>query len=135
VQCKALAAKVGPNIVRELEGAFAGAPAGWEGADVVGILCARREASKGVRDTVRRSGRGLIWVMVDDQVAHGGEADDEARIRQVVWNQRIADLCAEGLGVGIVYGGEKGDAHGLQGEVRLMWKGNIWQPEFGKTSP
>ncbi|TVY34146.1 Uncharacterized protein LSUB1_G006391, partial [Lachnellula subtilissima] len=32
IQCKALASKAEPRVVRELEGAFVGAPTGWRGA-------------------------------------------------------------------------------------------------------
>lgn len=152
VQCKALAGRVGPNLVRELEGAFTGAPDGWQDEDAIGVLCATREASKGVRDAIRDSARGLVWVMVERTGSVGagvteqpGESDRTAvpavpaqRIAQIVWNERVAEIGAQGLGVGVVYSGsaEPDVAHHskVRGEVRLMWDGRIWKPETGARS-
>jgi len=66
VQCKALAATPTPSIIRELAGAIVGAPEGWRGDDTIGVLCARREATAGVREAVRRAGRGVVWIMVEN---------------------------------------------------------------------
>ncbi|MCJ1474453.1 hypothetical protein MMC13_003111 [Lambiella insularis] len=110
VQCKNLQAKAGPNLVRELEGAFAGAPAGWRGENVVGVLCTGREATKGVQDV----GEGV------------------GRVRQLLWNQKVGALGAEGVGVGIRYS-SRGDLNfevgEIDGEVVLTWKGEVWQPD------
>ncbi|KAL2153133.1 hypothetical protein VTH82DRAFT_4288 [Thermothelomyces myriococcoides] len=58
VQCKAVQ-RPGPNLVRELEGAFVGAPAGWRAtADrhgVLGLLVTERPATKGIREALTRS--------------------------------------------------------------------------------
>ncbi|KAL8765230.1 MAG: hypothetical protein Q9209_007623 [Squamulea sp. 1 TL-2023] len=125
VQCKALKAKTNPETVRELEGIFAGAPAGWKGENVVGVLCAKREATKGVREAVRRSAAPIIWVMVEDS----GQA--KGRIRQILWNQRVSELGAEGVGVGLRYlPGEEGNK--VEKEVVLTWKGKVWDPDGGK---
>ncbi|PWY74447.1 hypothetical protein BO70DRAFT_431308 [Aspergillus heteromorphus CBS 117.55] len=70
VQCKALKTKLGPNLVRELEGTFAQAPVGWRsrthshthtysgsgggGGSVVGVLVSPREATRGVRGALAK---------------------------------------------------------------------------------
>jgi Protein of unknown function (DUF2034) len=76
VQCKRIspttrASKtIGPNVVRELEGAFRGAPPGWKGASggdsVVGLLVSTRAATKGVVEGMRRSERALGWVLLEE---------------------------------------------------------------------
>ncbi|KAI5296601.1 hypothetical protein KEM55_005760, partial [Ascosphaera atra] len=63
VQCKALNKKVGPNFIRELEGTFTGAPVGWRGEGVFGILASTREATRGVRDAMAKSRFPLMWFL------------------------------------------------------------------------
>ncbi|KAL8672530.1 MAG: hypothetical protein Q9168_002997, partial [Polycauliona sp. 1 TL-2023] len=122
VQCKALKAKTTPETVRELEGIFAGAPAGWRGDSVIGVLCAKREATKGVREAVRRSAAPVIWIMVEDL------GEGRGNVRQMLWNQRVSQLGAEGVGVGVRYlSGAEGKE--LQQEIMLTWKGEVWDPE------
>ena len=123
VQCKNLKSKAGPNLVRELEGAFAGAPAEWRGSDVVGVLCAGREATKGVREAIRNARRGLVWCQVED-IGNG-----VGRVRQMLWNQRVGALGAEGMSVGVRHTLGVEDAEGLKNydEVVLMWKGEVWE--------
>ncbi|KAL8693735.1 MAG: hypothetical protein Q9218_001480 [Villophora microphyllina] len=132
VQCKSLKAKVMPGVVRELEGAFSGAPAGFGGDEVVGVLCSKREATKGVREAMRRSNRPVVWVMVEDL---GGEEVKAGRVRQILWNQRVGDLGAEGMGVGLRYfpgSGGDGDER-VQKEVLLTWKTELWEPKEEKS--
>lgn len=115
---------MGPNLVRELEGAFAGAPAGWQGEEVVGILCATREATKGVREAVRRLRRPVVWVMLED----AGEG--VGRVRQVLWNERVAELGAQGVGVQNLYMPKKGNGDStVEREVVLTWKGKVWESD------
>ncbi|KAL9600074.1 MAG: hypothetical protein Q9219_003444 [cf. Caloplaca sp. 3 TL-2023] len=133
VQCKALKSKPGPSLVRELEGMYAGAPAGWRAStqnnsneegeannNVIAVLCAKREATKGVREAVRRSKVPVVWVMVEDL---GGE---EGKVRQVLWNERVREVGAEGVGVGVRYALGEGE---VGKEVRLTWKGEVWEPD------
>ncbi|KAL8778480.1 MAG: hypothetical protein Q9213_007403 [Squamulea squamosa] len=126
VQCKALKAKTSPEAVRELEGIFAGAPAGWKGENVVGVLCAKKEATKGVREAVRRSAAPIMWVMVEDL----GQA--KGRVRQILWNQKVSELGAEGVGVGLRYLPVK-QGKEIEKEVVLTWKGEVWDPDGGNT--
>ncbi|KAI4262035.1 MAG: hypothetical protein L6R42_002780 [Xanthoria sp. 1 TBL-2021] len=121
VQCKALKAKTGPETIRELEGMFAGAPVGWRGENIVGVLCAKREATKGVREAVRRSAAPVIWIMVEDL------GQGRGKVRQMLWNQTVSQLGAEGVGVGVRYlPGAEGKE--VEKEVGLTWKGEAWDP-------
>ncbi|PWY72073.1 hypothetical protein BO83DRAFT_48023 [Aspergillus eucalypticola CBS 122712] len=110
VQCKALKAKLGPNIVRELEGTFASAPVGWRGTGVIGMLVSPREATRGVREALTRSRFPLVWCLVGL----------EGRVRQVLWNERVEGVVGDGLGVGVVY---RADAGEQDAEARVTWDG------------
>ncbi|KAJ5899281.1 hypothetical protein N7495_004025 [Penicillium taxi] len=107
VQCKALKAKLGPNIVRELEGTFRQAPVGWRTDQTVGVLVSPREATKGVRDTLARSSYPLCWMMVEL----------DGTLRQALWNARVEELGLAPLGVEMRY------QNGLVKEVALTWDG------------
>ncbi|KAL2825185.1 hypothetical protein BDW59DRAFT_161899 [Aspergillus cavernicola] len=118
VQCKALKTKIGPNVVRELEGVTA-ASKRRGGGGCAGVLVSPREATKGVREALGRSGMPLVWMMVE----RGG------RVRQVLWNGRVEGLGLAGLGVEVLYplgsgsdGDQDGDGHG-KGVVSLTWEG------------
>lgn len=116
VQCKFRRSKPSPDLVRELEGAFAGAPLGWRGDNaagetVVGVLCAPGEPTKSVREAVRRSGRPLVFLRVDQ----GGA------IRACFWNKAVEDT-GLGMEVGVRYVvNEK--------EAVLLHEGEIWESE------
>ncbi|MCJ1298544.1 hypothetical protein MMC08_001334 [Hypocenomyce scalaris] len=123
VQCKALKAKAGPNLIRELEGAFAGAPAGWRGAGTVAMLVTTREATKGVREAVARSQVPAVWVMVEDL------REGVGRVRQVLWNEMVGKMGLEGVGVQVRYlPVQKGEE--VEKEVVLTWKGEVWEPSL-----
>ncbi|TVY58534.1 Uncharacterized protein LCER1_G000879 [Lachnellula cervina] len=109
IQCKALAGKAEPKVVRELEGAFVGAPTGWRGAGVLGFLVSKKPASKGVREALGRSRWPMGYVL----------CEDDGRVLQMLWNKRAEQEGLEGVGVGLKYGG------GEQSErdVILTWKG------------
>lgn len=119
VQCKRLVgrhARIGPNLIRELDGALRGArhaPAlfdalfphlkttsaeeeesggghqqqqpqpitSWTGL-ALGVLVGTRPATKGVVESMRRSSRGLVWIMMEEigddsttDVVNGGDID------------------------------------------------------------
>lgn len=108
-QCKAVQ-RPGPHLVRELEGAFVGAPAGWRGmSGVVGLLVTEKPATKGIREALARS----RWPMGFVACSRQGE------VGQFLWNRRAEDEGLEGLGVGMRYVG--GGAGGK--ELVLTWKG------------
>ncbi|KAL5003505.1 hypothetical protein BDV10DRAFT_180625 [Aspergillus recurvatus] len=114
VQCKALKSKIGPHVVRELEGVvarhFAVALARGSGGGV-GVLVGPRETSKGVREALGRSAMPLVCMMVER----------DGRVRQVLWNGRVEGLGLGGLGVEILYR-TRGEIEG-EVEARLTWGG------------
>lgn len=140
VSCKANKSGVGPEIVRELEGTV-----GRRGG--VGVLVGRKEATKGVREAVRRSAVGVVWVMVEeadcrevDEVGglleneeQGDEQVPVGRVRQVLWNEKVEMMGVIGLGVGVRY--FEGCSKNLEKEVCLTWKGRIWEPGVDGTRP
>ena len=151
VQCKAVARKAGPEMIRELEGALAGAPGAWRGEDTIGVLCAKREVTAGVRDALRRSKRGLVWVMVEDLddakkegkkgTREGGEKGAgasnepeqarEGRIKQILWNDRVQKLVGELTGTGVIHvPGEEGGR--METEVLLSCDGTLPVPHCGQ---
>ncbi|KAK2596761.1 hypothetical protein QQS21_006156 [Conoideocrella luteorostrata] len=97
VQCKAGSQRVGPQHVRELEGAFVGAPAGWRGSGVLGVLVSERAATKGVRDSLGRS----KWPMMFMCCSRDGT------VSQMVWNQCAEELGLDGYAVGVRRGGDE----------------------------
>ena len=126
VQCKSLKNGPRPHLVRELEGAFIGASPGWRGESVVGVLCALSQATKGVREAIKRAERPVIWVMIQGQ----GEA--EGLVKQILWNERVTELGAQGLGVQLMYlPGQEGE---VGTEAVLTWDGKVWEPEVNKQS-
>ncbi|KFH44018.1 hypothetical protein ACRE_051980 [Hapsidospora chrysogenum ATCC 11550] len=100
VQCKAGAQRVGPNLVRELEGAFVGAPAGWRGEGVLALLVSQRPATKGVRDSLGRSRWPMGYVC----------CTGDGVVRQMVWNRRAEEEGLEGFGVTTRYVEGRGEA-------------------------
>ncbi|CEO60372.1 hypothetical protein PMG11_05001 [Penicillium brasilianum] len=115
VQCKALRTKLGPNLVRELEGAIRQAPVGWRTGQTVGVLVSPREATKGVRDALARSSYPLFWMMVEL----------DGTLKQALWNARAAELGLGPLGVETRYGAGAVDTESdsLRKEVVLTWDG------------
>jgi hypothetical protein len=112
VQCKALKAKLGPNLVRELEGTFRQAPVGWRTDQTAGVLVSPREATKGVRDALARSSYPLFWMMVER----------DGTLRQALWNARAEELGLGPLGVETRYG-TTDESGALTKEVALTWDG------------
>ncbi|KAL3474931.1 hypothetical protein BJX99DRAFT_259853 [Aspergillus californicus] len=118
VQCKALKTKLGPNYVRELEGVTAASRRRGGGlARCAGILVSPREATKGVREALGRSGMPLIWIMVER----------DGKVGQVLWNGRMEEgLGLFGLGVEISYPlalGEVDEEKRGKPDFRLTWEG------------
>jgi len=99
-------------MVRELEGAVVGAPAGWRGQGVVALLAAKEDATKGVREAVRRSTLPMGFVNV---TATGV-------VRQFLWNAAAVERGLEGVGVTIRYPAEKD----REPEIALTWEGRPW---------
>jgi hypothetical protein len=109
IQCKALAKRVSPNVVRELEGMLAGAPHGWKGDGVLALLVMKMPATKGVREAMARSSVPMGSIT----------CTPEGRILQMLWNKRAEDEGLLGVGVGLRY--ISGNAEDK--EIQLTWKG------------
>jgi hypothetical protein len=111
--------------VRELEGAFVGAPTGWrrgdgvEGSNVVGLLVAPGPSTKGVRDAIGRSRWPMGFVCCDRET--GG-------VKQFVWNQAAVREGLEGVGVTWRHEGRAGG----EGNLVLTWKGRPIDLSTGK---
>ncbi|KAK5651561.1 hypothetical protein OQA88_11926 [Cercophora sp. LCS_1] len=88
VQCKAIK-KPGPNLIRELEGSFAAAPAGWRSAHSLGILVIEKPATKGMREAMGRS----RWPMVCISCTRAG------KVEQMIWNNQAAESALGRMGV------------------------------------
>ncbi|KAI0387498.1 hypothetical protein F5Y04DRAFT_5488 [Hypomontagnella monticulosa] len=128
VQCKvstSKSTKIGPHHVRELEGAFVGAPPGWRssrpGSGVLGFLVAQRPATKGMRDALSRS----RWPMGYMSCSQDG------RLEQMLWNGRAEEEGLEGLGVGVRFS-ENTDGGRTEQHLVLTWKGKPY--EFDKEA-
>lgn len=123
VQCKAFKGKLGPNLIRELQGAFVGAPSGWRGEGVMGILVSPKSATKGVREAMGRSQWPMGWLMLESPAGQGRVS--QGRVSQLLWNRAAATIGLEGMTVTTKYGGKR-DGHdqdrGLDGDCALMWK-------------
>lgn len=114
VQCKAYAGKGSgmPAQIRELEGAFVGAPQGWRGSRVLGFLVGTKPATKAAREALGRSRWPMGYVL----------CTPAGKIMQMLWNRRAEEEGLEGIGVEFKYaGGER-----TQREVVLTWKGNVF---------
>lgn len=117
LQCKALSGRIGPHLIRELEGAFVGAPSGWRGSGVVGFLVTERPATKGIRDSMGRSRWPMGFLM----------CSREGEIQQFLWNRRAEEEGLTGLGVGVQYShdGTKNS------RLTLTWQGQPFDVQPG----
>jgi hypothetical protein len=122
VQCKALKAKLGPNLIRELEGAFVGAPVGMRGKGVVGVLVSPREATKGVREAMGRSRWPMAWVMLEVLQREGKDGRGIGKVRQMLWNKAAAEVGLEGLDVTMRYDRALEKKREVGKECVLMWQ-------------
>ncbi|KAI0478804.1 hypothetical protein GGR56DRAFT_672799 [Xylariaceae sp. FL0804] len=138
VQCKAVSpraasssssssSEVGPRHVRELEGAFAGAPPGWRGGGdssehgngnggVLGVYVTPRPATRGIRDALATSRWPMAFVC----------CSRDGLLTQVLWNRRAEEEGLAGLGVAVRH---SQDAPREQSSVVLTWKGEPYEPE------
>lgn len=119
IQCKAFSAigtaKIGPQYIRELEGAHLGAPLGWCDSSVMGLLVTPRPATKGVREALTHSRWPIGYVL----------CSRDGVLEQILWNRRAEEEGLEGIGITTKYTGE--GRHGAQSLV-LTWKGRVYVP-------
>ena len=119
VQCKVVG-NPGPALVRELEGSFVGAPAGWQGEGVLALLAASKKATKGIRDAMTRSRWPMGFLNIST----------EGKIRQFIWNQRAADGGLEGVGTALKHSPAAGGddyVGGIEQEITLTWRDRPWK--------
>lgn len=94
IQCKAGSGqRSGPQHVRELEGALAGAPPGWRTASancVMAFLIAERPATKGVQDALASSKWPMGYAFCEGSGA----------VRQLLWNIKATELGLDGIEIG-----------------------------------
>ncbi|KAK4554075.1 hypothetical protein LTR86_008916 [Recurvomyces mirabilis] len=125
--CKA--AKPTPSMVRELEGTYTGAPAGWQGDGVLALLSSIEPSTKGVQAAVQRS-QSPLGVL---QITREGE------VKQFLWNAAAAAAGLEGLGVAVRYATKRGgvlekakcgesSVTGKGSTIGLTWMGKPWLP-------
>lgn len=116
LQCKGGAQRVGPALVRELEGSFVGAPPGWRApSKVLAFLVSEKPATKGVRDSLGRSGWPMGYIC----------CSKDGLIKQMIWNRRAEEVGLEGVGVGVRHGGDAGKP----AELVLTWAGKHLLPK------
>lgn len=89
---------------------------------MVGMLVSPREATKGVREALGRSGLPLAWVLVGL----------EGQVRQCLWNQRAGEVGLDGVGVTVRYTPKEkrdvnGDGENVERDLALTWKGEVME--------
>lgn len=121
IQCKA--SRPRPSMVRELEGAYAGAPAGWKGDDVMALLITREPATPGVRDALERSRLPMGFAQVSE-LGH---------MQQFIWNTAAQVSRLTGMTVTNMYDPAAGGPISptindgrLPGAISLLWDGKKW---------
>lgn len=108
VQCKA-GSRTGPHFIRELEGSFVGAPPGWRGPGVLGLLVAEKQATQGVRGALARSRSPMAYFY----------CTGDGIMKQMQWNQRADEQGLEGIDVAL----KRGAGEEEEDEVILMKDG------------
>lgn len=120
IQCKAFSAagtaRIGPQYIRELEGAHLGAPLGWRDTGVMGLLVTPRPATKGIRDALTHSRWPIGYVL----------CSREGMLEQILWNRRAEEEGLDGVGITTKYSNE--GRHGGAQSLVLTWKGRVYVP-------
>ncbi|KAI1437206.1 hypothetical protein GGR50DRAFT_120107 [Xylaria sp. CBS 124048] len=116
LQCKAWArsAKIGPQFIRELEGACLGAPPGWRGSGVIGLLVSMQPATRGIRESLAHSRWPLAYV----------SCSGNGVLQQMLWNQKAEEEGLEGMGVSVRRSDV--DREGAAQHLLLTWRGRSY---------
>lgn len=121
VQCKA--SKPRPAYVRELEGAFSGAPAGWKDGNAMAMLITRDPATPGTIEALMRSAHPMAFA----QITELGE------MRQLYWNDAAQKSRLTGITATTMYGSGSGGLLSSSsvgghspGIIALYWEGKKW---------
>lgn len=91
VQCKV--SRATPANIRELAGAYAGAPSEWQGESVLALLASSKAATKGVLQGAQASKSALGVLHVES----------DGLTRQFVWNHAAGQRGLAGIGVTAKY--------------------------------
>ncbi|KAF2817159.1 uncharacterized protein BDZ99DRAFT_374127 [Mytilinidion resinicola] len=90
IQCKAQKS-VGPNYVRELEGAFAGVPVEWRRRDVLGLLATTQKATRGVLEMMGMNRWPMGFLKITKKgVVEQFDEDPAKRKRRKVRKEKVA---------------------------------------------
>ena len=122
LQCKALSQKTGPHLIRELEGAFAGAPIGWRSPGVVGLLVTEKPATQGIRDALGRSQLPMGFI----------SCSRVGLVLQMLWNGPAQDQGLEGLQVRLEH---RRAGPGATSKLFLDYKGRRYPPNSNAQAP
>ena len=88
LQCKVLVKRCGPNLIRELEGAFAGAPAAWKGRSTLGCLVASTLPTASLRGAMHRCKMPMMFLSIQK---------DSGIVRAWNWNWAAREAGLVGL--------------------------------------
>ena len=91
VQCKL--SRGMPAAIRELEGAYTGAPSEWQGDNVLALLATSKHLTKGVLESVQRSHSSLGALHIEP----------DGLTRQFIWNSTAGERGLAGVGVTAKY--------------------------------
>ena len=124
VQCKA--SRVGPEVIRGMEGMHNGAPTGWRGEDVFRLLVAMGKTTEKIVEALRMSGRPMGYM----------QFTKEGKVKQFTWNQAAERVGLMGLATTLKYIEERRTSKDAQGGIKsvldeivaVTWKGKIWRP-------
>ncbi|KAM3423907.1 hypothetical protein BST61_g1302 [Cercospora zeina] len=109
IQCKLSTAQ--PCNVRELEGAYVGAPAGWRGDGVMAFLVSSKPATAGVRAALQRSRLPMGFLQITEQ----------GHVRQFIWNNIAQEARLVGMSATNAYGSKS--ARIPEGNIALVYQG------------
>jgi hypothetical protein len=129
VQCKA--SKPRPSMIRELEGAYVGAPSGWRGADVMALLIARDPATLGTRNALQRSRLPMGFA----QITESGV------LRQFMWNHVAQEARLTGMSVTSEYretedrSSQSVSKSNVENAISLQWMGKQWSASTNDSRP
>lgn len=86
-------------------------------------MCAKKPATKGVREAIQRCGVPVLWAMIEDA------GDGRGRIAQILWNEKVNQVGAQGMAVGLRHM-PIGEGEGLEKECILLRNGIPWMPQL-----
>ncbi|KAI5359012.1 hypothetical protein Slin15195_G066430 [Septoria linicola] len=111
IQCKLSTGR--PCNVRELEGAYVGAPAGWRGAGVMAFLVSAKPATPGVRGAMQRSRLPMGFLQVTEI----------GQVQQFIWNHIAHEARLTGMSTTHTFSTTAGKSDKPQSKIALVYQG------------